>query len=127
MTSVPVSRSEPATARCGEPAVMRHELQIEFRDQEAGVAVAGRGAGDALQPVPESAVRNRNCVEQHRRIDPLAQGHHEDGITLYFVDPEGPGGQGPDQGVGQIRQDVVGMLELGADEIGRVSTDVGQQ
>jgi hypothetical protein len=108
-----------------ETAVVGDELQVEARDEDAGVAVAaGRPVGRVLT-APEGEVRGVEGVEQHRGVDPVPGHVDEDGVALELAELH-CGRRGAHDRVGQVLEDVLGMVELGSCEVRRVAADVGE-
>lgn len=109
-----------------EPTVMRDELEVEARDEDAGVAVALGRPVDRFLPAAKREVRRIERVEQHRGVDPVAGHVHEDGVSLDLAEVHGRR-QGSNDRVGQVLEDVLRVVELGPREVRRVAADIGQR
>jgi hypothetical protein len=110
-----------------EPPVVRHELQIERGDRRARVAAAGRSSLHVQQPVGEIEVARLDQLDEPLAVGKrLALGVAEHGIALQLHEAHRRREPLADQ-LGQLTDDRLGVLELGAGEERRVSRDVGQQ
>ena len=108
-----------------EAPVVRDELQVEARDEDSGVAVALGRPVDRVLPAPEGEVRGVERAEQHRGVDPVPGHVDEDGVALELAQLH-RGRQGAHDRVGQVLEDVLGVVELGSCEVRRVAADVGE-
>ena len=69
-------------------AVMDHELEVEVRDPDAGVALARGRLADVPAAPAEAEVAALDRVEQHRAVDPVGGHEREGGVTLELGQPE---------------------------------------
>ncbi len=107
-------------------AVVDDELEVEVRDPDAGVALAGRRLADVAATPAEPEVAPLDRVEEHRPIDPLGCRVGEGGIALELRQPE-VGPECRDDGADEVRQDVLRVVQLDVGEVARVAGDVGDQ
>ena len=107
-------------------AVMHHDLEVQPRHEQAGVAFAGGRLGDIAQPPPEREVHALDGVEQLRPVEAFGDHVGEGRVAFELGQPEGRL-QRPDDDRHEVGQDVLGVIELGAGQIARVAGDVGDQ
>ena len=100
--------------------MVHDELEAQLRDQDAGVAVA---RGRALHSIETAAVGEKgrvDRVQQQRAVDSLGDDVAERGVTLELGELE-LGSERPDHRLGQVAQDVLGVLELAGPQEARVA------
>ena len=108
----------------GHDPVMDDELEVEARDEDARVALALGRLADVAQAPPEREVAPLDRVLERRAVD-LGRDHvDEGGVALELRELERRP-QRPDHDIGQVGQDVLGVIQLDAREVARVATDVG--
>ena len=109
----------------GDQAVMDDELQVEPGDVGAGVAVALRRLADVAQAPPEGDVAVLDRVLEDRSVDHVGDDVGEGRVALEFGQSEGRPERAND-GVSQVGQDVLRVIEFDAREVARVAADVGE-
>ena len=107
-------------------AVMDDELEVEVRDPRARVALAGRRLADVAATAAEPEVAALDGVEQHRAVDPLDRLEGEGCVALELGQAE-VRAKRRDDGADEVRQDVLGMIELDIREVAGVPGDVGDE
>ena len=107
-----------------EAAVMGNELQVEARDEDAGVALAAGRSIDGVLPATEREVGGLHGVEQHRRVDLDTGRVDEGGVTLQLGESHRRR-QRVDHRLGQVGQHVLCVVELRSGQVGGVAADVG--
>jgi hypothetical protein len=104
--------------------VVGDNLQVEVRDEDAGVALAARRLADVAEAAAEGEVAPLDDVLElrpvHRRGDRIDEGR----VTLELGELEGRP-EGAHDRPDQVGQDVLRMVELGAGEEAGVAGDVG--
>ena len=104
--------------------VVRDELEVELRDEDARVALASRCLADVAQPALEREVAALDRVLQERPIDALGDRVDEGRVAFELGEAE----HRPDvrdHRAHQVGQDVLGMVELRSGEKAGVAGDVG--
>ena len=107
-------------------AVVDDELEVEVRDPGAGVALARRRLADVAAAPAEPEVAALDRVEEHRPVDRLGRREGECGIALELGQPE-VRPERRDDGADEVREDVLGVVQLDVGEVAGVPGDVGDQ
>jgi len=99
-------------------------LRSRRGDEDACVAFALRRLADVAKAPPEREVTAFDAVLEGRPVE-LGRDHvDERGVALELGQPEGRP-QAPDDDIGEVGQDVLGVIELDTGEVARVPADVG--
>src|SRR6188508_2304143 len=104
--------------------MVHHELQIEIRDLDAGVALARGRLADVATTPAEAEVAALDRVEQHRPVYVLNTHGGECGVSLELGQAE-VGPQGGHYRADQVSQDVLRVIQLDVGEVAGVAGDVG--
>ena len=107
-------------------AMVDDELEVEVGDPDARVALAGGRLADVASASAEPEVAALDGVQEHRPVDGLDRREGERRITLELGQPEARP-ERRDDGADEVREDVLGVVQLDVGEIARVSGDVGDQ
>lgn len=105
---------------------MADELEVQVLHQAAGLAGARRGLPYGPQPAPEGEIGRFNHVLQLGTVDRSQRSLEEHRVAFELGDPERRA-QRLHNGRQQVRDDVVGVVELHGREETRVAGDVGNQ
>ena len=124
MTSLPTSSSHDRDPLADDPAVVGDDLEIEVRDEDAGVALARRRLADVAEAAPEREVAALDRVLELRPVDRLGDRVDERRVALELGELERRPERRHDRRH-QVGQDVLGVVELGAGEEAGVAADVG--
>ena len=124
MTSLPTSSSHDADPLADDLPVVGDDLQVEVRDEDAGVALAARRLADVAEPAAEGEVAPLDDVLELRPVHRLGDRIDEGRVTLELGELEGRP-EGAHDRPDQVGQDVLRMVELGAGEEAGVAGDVG--
>ncbi len=116
----PIAAGHPLSS---DRPMVDHELQVEPRDERACIAVALRGLADVAQVPPEREVAVLDGVLQRRPVHDLRDDVGERGVPLELREPEG-GSERADDGIGEVGEDVLSVVELHACEVARVAADI---
>jgi hypothetical protein len=113
----------PGHLLAGHAPVMGDELQVERGDPDAGVALARRCLADVADAALEGEVAMLDDIAQFGPIDRRRWQPHECGVTLELREVE-RGTQGTDDGVDEVGEDVLCVIELHAGKVAAVARDV---
>ena len=105
---------------------MDHELEVQIRDPDTGVALTGRRLAHVPTAAAEPEVAALDRVQQHRPVDLLGGHRHEGGVALQLGQTE-VGAERRDDGADEVGEDVLGVVQFDVGEVARVSRDVGDQ
>src|SRR2546427_2694635 len=104
-------------------AEVRRELQVQPRDQAAGVALAGGAQPDVLLPPGKGEVARLGHGEQHGAGGLILAVVAEDGVAFQLGEMQQAAHLRHDH-AHQVGQDVLGVLQLHPGQVRRVSGDV---
>ncbi|MBA2720738.1 MAG: hypothetical protein H0U52_16085 [Chloroflexi bacterium] len=104
--------------------VVGDDLEVQARDEGAGVALAGRCLLDIAQAATEPKVAALDRVLELGRIDGLGDRVDERGVALQLRQSERWSQPGDDR-AHEVGQDVLSVIELGTGEEAGVAADVG--
>ena len=107
----------------GDRAVMGHELEIQPGDAAAGVALARRRPLDVTEAALEHEVAALDHVPEAGTIHGRRGHPDERGVPLELGELE-RWAQRPDDGVDEVGQDVLGVVELHVGQVAAVPRDV---
>ena len=114
----------PGHGLLGDLSVMGDELEIERRDQPAGVAFADRGLLDVTLPPAEGEIRTLDRVLQMRAVE-LRRDEIDEGRVPFELRQLEWRAERADDRIDQVGQDVLGVIELDPGEITGIAGDVG--
>ena len=106
--------------------VVNDELQVEVGDAHARRALGGRGLANVATAPPEPEIAALDRVQEHRAVDRLAGHDRECRIALQLREPEVWPKRGHDR-ADQVREDVLGVVQLDVGEIARIPGHVRDQ
>ena len=109
----------------GDDSVVDDELEIESRDEGAGIAVALRGLADVAQAPTEGEIAVFDGVLEGRAVDGVGDEVGKGSVALELRESEGRP-ERPDDRVRQVSQDVLCMVQLDTGDIARVPADIGE-
>jgi hypothetical protein len=109
-----------------ERAVVDAELEVQIGRAPARLARAARRQRDRAPAAGESEIGRVERREQRLAVERLLRRRHaEHRVSLELGQPQW-GAQAARDHAEQVREDVVGVLELDAGEVGGVAADVGE-
>ncbi len=108
----------------GDEAVMHDELEVEPRDEDARVAVALRCLADIAQTSAEGDVTVLDRVLESGPVDFLGEDIGEGSVALELCQPKRRP-ERPNDGVREVGQDVLRVVEFDTGEITGVPADIG--
>lgn len=101
------------------------ELEVEVGHLRAGRAGAADRVLDPAQPPAECEVTLLNRVEEHRRVQLAVEGVAEGRVSLDLVHMD-HGFEPVDYSPGDVRDDVLRVLERASDDVIGVARNIGQ-